>query len=777
MTSTAARRTLPTPGILQHSGRNRWSALLWLFAAHLLLSLAPAAGPAVNKAYGAFPLAGIVHVNASATLPPDGLSHSTGWRTIADGLKDAVAKGAGTVEVCDQSTYSEVVVMRDGISLISLIGGGLAAGLSGEDVLKICEIGSTQQPNGLPVLTTALTGAVVRFDGLKKATSLIGFRITGGVSIAGDGGGVLINKCANVSLITNCIDDNRATNGGGVAIVGSKNILLERNAIHDNNATSDGGGVSSASTHQLTCTGNFLDSNHATRSGGGIHASDSDLEEHNKEKYKSNIASEGFGGGGNHLLSKKVRYTDCTFQLDTAGSQGGGGLNLSRTPSVAVTGCKFELCSAGFANTFFSPMQLYQAEPGGGGVRVEGCDVDFKNSSFTECRTALDGGGVLIISKSTFPSVFTIDVRCTCTMDNCSFTSNHADDDGGGLSNQVGTFLGISNTTFQNNDTLKGGKGGGFHSTGKASTVAANLTFTNNRSSLDAGGAFVRSATLKISSSSFTGNSAASDAGGMQLLGSREKFIGGLVDYPVIDVESVLRCTSVSWLGNVATAKAGALHIKRFADTPPKSISFQVDANSFNGNQAAGTLEAVVRVSISNQPPKSQGRNRLKGCTFKNRGVQIEGDQSVTFVSDFYDIEDCQFDLTTAPLTGEFFPTGIRLFQDSPTIKGTASLFQGTDGTGPEGIVARSSAPEIHDAKFSKLGTGINGLDSSIVIRRCTFEDGFFGVFFSRTNGAVHNSTLQRNHSGITLVHGCVVTIAANNLFANNGTNVDTTGN
>jgi hypothetical protein len=360
---------------------------------------------------------------------------------------------------------------------------------------------------------------------------------------------------------------------------------------------------------------------------------------------------------------------------------------------------------------------------------------------------------------------------------NCTFNGNRADDDGGGISNQVDTFLSFTNSTLQSNSTVSTGQGGGFHTTGKAVTLANNLTFNGNASANDAGGIYVRSAKLEIANSSLSSNTAANDAGGMQLFCQTEVFTVLKVRYLGIDVDSILRCTNVSWQANQAAHKGGALHVKRFSGQP-KSASFQVDSSTFNGNQGATSSEAAVRISLSDQPPPSKGRNRLKGCSFRNRGVQIEGDQSVSLVSDYYDVEDCVFDLTTPFQSGtEPFPIGIRLFQDSPTIKGTSTLFQGVDGTGPFGVSAVKSAPDVLDARFSKVGTGISAGDSSITVKRCTFEDSFSGVFYTHTSGSIQASTFQRDHTGIVLVNGCVVNIHPNNTFANNGTNIDTTGN
>jgi hypothetical protein len=760
----------------------------WMLLAHTLLTFAPAGGPSVNKAYGAFPQAGVVHVNASAALPPDGNSCDTGYRTIQEGIRQARLRGALIVEVCDSSTYPENVAMGGGIGLVSKASSSLAANFTYLDVLARC----TGETGGLPQFPTIDGGGffapVVSILGGPGKATVAGFRITRG----GDSG-IRVNDIPDVanlevSIVGNCIDDNRARSGAGINIEKAGSVEISRNAIHNNTANEAGGGIHFRRvTNSVKTDRNLISVNKAGTNGGGISGlfdgltPASEFSQHVKDDIFSNDAT-GFGGGAS-FSDWTATLSECTFIGNRALESGGGGINFDVARQCQVQLCQFLSCRAGDSTPLPAPLQLWAVEQGGGAIRLRGGSLDIFGGTIDSCVTGLDGGGVVYLNKLNFPAQNVIS-QASGSVTNTSFVGGLAFDDGGGLSIQVATNLTVTNVSLSRNETVLG-FGGGIHTTCAAVSTLNSVTVSNNTSGIDGGGIYLRDAEITVNESNLSFNHARRDGGGMVL--ESNEIPSFIIDMPIChSIETLSRMTNVGWFGNTSANRAGAFGVKRF--DVDRTINFLIDHNTFIGNQAKDTTEAAVEVALSRQPPRTKTRSYFRNCIFQNRGPQIRGIARIEPVSDFYDILDCTFILDTAPLAGESEPIGIDLVKDSPSI--------GRDRfTGPVtvngGLGIKATDPKrkggkvdlvIEDSIFENLTLGLDVINTGkkllpVSVEGCSFSGGVTGIQFNKVHGFLKNDAFSNLTTGIRLLGGTTLTKKGSVTYTNVATPEDATGN
>ena len=113
--------------------------------------------------------------------------------------------------------------------------------------------------------------------------------------------------------------------------------------------------------------------------------------------------------------------------------------------------------------------------------------------------TTVDGGGLITISGGDSVRVFSVPVSVQFTVHNLRIAAGHSEN-GGGILNNGGGALTVTNSTFTSNSAGAGGAILGL----RGSVIVTNSTFTDN--SADTGGGIV-SSTLTVTSSTFTGNS------------------------------------------------------------------------------------------------------------------------------------------------------------------------------------------------------------------------------------------------------------------------------
>ena len=139
--------------------------------------------------------------------------------------------------------------------------------------------------------------------------------------------------------------------------------------------------------------------------------------------------------------------------------------------------------------------------------RGGGMDIDSSNPTVTNCtfsdNTAKNSGGVRINNSSS-------------TLTNCTFAGNKATNgDAGGLHISGNGDPTIASCTFMSNEARgNNGTGGGMYILGGSSTVT-NCTFTDNEAGFRGGGMGIQASSSTVTNCTFTGNMATDSGGGI----------------------------------------------------------------------------------------------------------------------------------------------------------------------------------------------------------------------------------------------------------------------
>ncbi len=218
-------------------------------------------------------------------------------------------------------------------------------------------------------------------------------------------------------------------------------------------------------------------------------------------------------GDGGTVTVDNCDFTDCTATDD------GGALDLGDERAYLVQDCDFLRCAV-----------LAPSVGDGGALRFfGGGEANVVKSTFTECTTPGDGGGINLTGGDSSTQHTITD----CTFTDCSVTG---DDKGGGVRFSGGTNCTVTGSTFTrcltNNDV-----GGGIGSTSADNKLTVeNCTFTDcvagsGGTSGDDGAISVQNTgSLWVSNSIFTGNSCDDDRGAIGMGSSSGPPVGHIIN-------------------------------------------------------------------------------------------------------------------------------------------------------------------------------------------------------------------------------------------------------
>jgi hypothetical protein len=151
-------------------------------------------------------------------------------------------------------------------------------------------------------------------------------------------------------------------------------------------------------------------------------------------------------------ISGSPTIENCIIRNCSAGGIYGGGIEIhSSWPDAVITNCTIENCSAQY----------------GGGILVHGnTKAIITDCAIKDCSATYDGGGMYA------------DVGAyNLTLDNCTFSGNTADRNGGGMG-YTGNSPILINCMFTNNSAVN--EGGGMWCNNNSSPTLENCTFTYN---------------------------------------------------------------------------------------------------------------------------------------------------------------------------------------------------------------------------------------------------------------------------------------------------------
>jgi len=282
---------------------------------------------------------------------------------------------------------------------------------------------------------------------------------------------------SNVTMI-----GNSATGGGGVLATDSQ-MLISASRFVGNSAMQCGGVL--ATRVNLTVEGSSFEANHVINGGGAVCSTDFFALSVTNSQFSGNSA--GYGGAlylDTSLVSTPALVSSSNFSLNHAATTGGA---IDANTNLVLT------------NDMFS--SNLASGDGGGAVHFTLSTLNLGSSSFSNnSATGGQGGGLLATSAVTHvvSSDFTTNKAVDggaistqfspTTISSCVFSSNVADNSGGGVlltksesSNVVDSIFAANNATH--------GNGGALAIESSNSVAISASTFSNNSAPKGSGGA------------------------------------------------------------------------------------------------------------------------------------------------------------------------------------------------------------------------------------------------------------------------------------------------
>ncbi len=161
----------------------------------------------------------------------------------------------------------------------------------------------------------------------------------------------------------------------------------------------------------------------------------------------------------------------------------------------------------------------YTHNRGGGMANYTSSSPTINNCTFTSNLAYLNGGGMYneysspTLTNCTFTSNPAYDgggmwnESSSPTLTNCTFTSNVVPDIGGGMYNNYHSSPTLTNCTFTSNSAAYNGAGGGMYNFDSSSPTLTNCTFTSNFALSAGGGMFNENSSPNLTNCTFTSNS------------------------------------------------------------------------------------------------------------------------------------------------------------------------------------------------------------------------------------------------------------------------------
>ena len=366
-------------------------------------------------------------------------------------------------------------------------------------------------------------GAVFTGVGNFFATGLVA---TGNVANGASGsGGAIFQASGSVALFNAVLESNIANRaGGGIEIVDgsffASDITLgtaEAGNIAGPEGTAapgNGGGLHISGIATASFTGGSVTGNSAASEGGGLWNQSGSRLFVSDVAIVSNIglgdnADNGGGGifnnGGTVIVSNGSTVTDNS----APGASGSGGGILSIDGQVFVVN---------------SDISENQARRAGGGVELVDGTFTSRDSTFSSNSA---GFGVGDVSTPGNGGAFHVTGVATSRFVGSSITGNSASNEGGGLWNQVGSNMLISDSTISNNSAFGNASdagGGGIYNNGGDVRIVNDTSIDNNfaiGTSSSGGGIFSTAGNITIEDSLLQDNEAERAGGGIELIDGR----------------------------------------------------------------------------------------------------------------------------------------------------------------------------------------------------------------------------------------------------------------
>jgi CSLREA domain-containing protein len=524
--------------------------------------------------------------------------------------------------------------------------------------------------------------------------------------------------------------------GGAVLNEGSASVSVANSTIKDNFATGSGGGIENHAGGTVRVTDSRLTSNFATGSGSAANNNRAGLLDIRRSSV-SNNGDAPAGAGGSAIEN--------TGELDTEGTVVVADSRVSYNPGGAIRNA-----GAGGLIVARSVISLNGAgdEGAAGGISNHSGALTVRDSTltgnFADYGAAIDNDGAIALDKT----------HGAVTIERSIIASNAAAADGGGLHNGFeGSFKVIDSRISGN---TAGAEGGGVANSDKGSVSLAGTTISGNRAISGGGFNHGGDGPATVTDTELTGNSAQEDGGGLHVDSDGQLTVtGGLIADNKAGRDGgglhnagdgVLTVRGTELARNAAQMDGGGVLIDsgavRISDsTITANTAGQHGGGLSNRGDAApvvGPTATLARVTVTNNTAKAEGggvETRSDG-TFEIRESTIAGNRA----------------LNGGGLAGGFDgATTVR----TTRIRANAAVPQGSVGGEGGGVVYRGDAQLLIDRSSldrnqARHGGGLFvGGDVPVEVENSTFYENTAAIFgggvFVDSAVDFHDTTLSRN--------------------------------
>ena len=439
-------------------------------------------------------------------------------------------------------------------------------------------------------------------------------RITG--NTATQEGGGLWNDLGTMRTVATLIDGNTSAGddpdqGGGGAYNNGGTLIIDQNCVVSNNVATgtsgSGGGLFNATDGTLTVIQSSIDNNTANRAGGGIEDASGlggGFSATRTRITNNDVVGTPGNGGGVHVGGEgDAVFNRIEVASNTASGDGGGLWNGLGNMSI----------SRGVI-TLNSATGDGDAEDiaGGGGIYNEGGTVEVLLSTQITGNSATgatgSGGGILTAGDPGVVSARTVIVN------GATISGNTATRAGGGVEVVLGDFT-ATGTTFTDNSTgASPGNGGALHVTGVESNVDLNGGVVTGNSATNEGGGLWNQAGsfMEVTQVMISNNTVSNDtpAEGAVLAGAGIFNNGGDVNV----TRSTLSGNSVVSGGAVAGA-GGAVANSGDGDLTLEVSTLTGNSAAVGGALANASVLNIVNTTITDNEATASGGGIAQGST------------------------------------------------------------------------------------------------------------------------------------------------------------------
>ena len=440
-------------------------------------------------------------------------------------------------------------------------------------------------------------------------------------------GGALWNGNGIMNIRRTIISNNQAMGagadqgGGGIYILGGSVDIRDNTLIENNEAlgtAGSGGGILVDLGAQLAVANSIIRGNSASRAGGGIedNSRDASVIFLDKVSLENNTTGAAPGnGGGLHITGPGfVTITDGNVTANTATAEGGGLWNGAG--KMVINNTRIDNNSA--AGDL--------SDQGGGGIYNLSGTVEINGATIRANQAtgaAGSGGGILN------------DAGAILSISNTQIIANTAVRAGGGLEDNSGasSLVTILNSVLDSNVTsMSPGNGGAVHITGDGNLNITGGFVRNNRASAEGGGLWNGAGTMNVNRVIFAKNIAegvGADQGGGALYNlsgtlnvnksifteNRATGTAGSGGAILNDVNATLTVDSSDFVANRSNRAGGAIE-----DNSLDATTVIITSSNFTGNSTGSAPGNGGAIHIT-----GAGNMDITGGSYRNNVASREG--------------------------------------------------------------------------------------------------------------------------------------------------------